>query len=201
MVASYVYEGFGKVIGQNGGGGGPYQFCGLWGYRNEHDAGLLHVGARYYEFETGRWVQKDPDTSDILDPRTLSLYVYVASNPINRIDPSGESWLTLAGIIGGGVVSLVGAGLGFVIGGPIGAGIGGAIGGALGGFFSGYVVSADQGGTEEQAVRIGVISAGIGAITRGWGSYKTACKLTCWLKKIIKEAFEEAIEEIFKRPL
>jgi len=32
LVASYVYEGFGKVVGQSGGGGGPYQFCGLWGY-------------------------------------------------------------------------------------------------------------------------------------------------------------------------
>ena len=60
LVASYVYEGFGKVVGQSGGGGGAYQFCGLWGYRNDQDAGLLHVGARYYEIETGRWVQKDP---------------------------------------------------------------------------------------------------------------------------------------------
>jgi len=54
LVASYVYEGFGKVVGQSGGGGGPYQFCGLWSYRNDQDAGLLHVGARYYEVETGR---------------------------------------------------------------------------------------------------------------------------------------------------
>ena len=59
IVVSYVYEGFGKVVGQNGGGSGPYQFCGLWGYRNDQDAGLMHVGARYYEVETGRFVQKD----------------------------------------------------------------------------------------------------------------------------------------------
>ncbi len=184
-MVSYVYEGFGKVVRQNGGGGGPYQFCGLCGYRNDHDAGLLHVGARYYEVETGRWVQKDPDTGDILDPRTLSLYVYVASNPINRIDPSGESWLTFAGIVGGGVAGLVGAGIGFLIGGPIGAAIGGAIGGGLGGFFSGYVISADQGKTEEEAIRAGMVGAAAGAITRGWWSYKIFSKPAVCLAAVI----------------
>jgi YD repeat-containing protein len=48
LVASYVYEGFGKIVGQGGSEVVPYRFCGLWGYRNDGDAGLLHVGARYY---------------------------------------------------------------------------------------------------------------------------------------------------------
>lgn len=42
---------FGKAVGQEGGGGGSYQWCGLWGYRNDWDGGLMHVGARYYEVE------------------------------------------------------------------------------------------------------------------------------------------------------
>ncbi len=54
VVASYVYEGFGKVTGQSGGVPNPYQFCGLWGYRDDGDAELLHVRARYYEVGTGR---------------------------------------------------------------------------------------------------------------------------------------------------
>jgi uncharacterized protein RhaS with RHS repeats len=54
LVASYVYEGFGKIVGQEGSEFVPYRFCGLWGYRNDGDAGLLHAGARYYEVETGR---------------------------------------------------------------------------------------------------------------------------------------------------
>jgi RHS repeat-associated protein len=89
IVVSYVYEGFGKVVGQNGGGGGPYQFCGLWGYRNDGDAGLLHVGARYYEVETGRWVQKDNVFGILFSPQTLNLYSYAINNPINGIDPKG----------------------------------------------------------------------------------------------------------------
>jgi RHS repeat-associated protein len=91
LVASYVYEGFGKVVGQSGGGGGPYQFCGLWGYRNDQDAGLLHVGARYYEVETGRWVQKDP-LDNVINPKNLNKYVYCVNDPINRIDPNGKKW-------------------------------------------------------------------------------------------------------------
>jgi RHS repeat-associated protein len=54
----------------------------LWGYRNDQDAGLLHVGARYYEVETGRFIQKDY----WLD---LNRYSYVENNPIELIDPNG----------------------------------------------------------------------------------------------------------------
>jgi len=157
VITSYVYEGFGKVVGQNGSGSGTYRYCGLWGYRDDGDAGLIHVGARYYEVETGRWVQEDQVKGKVFDPRTLNLYVYVGNNPLIAIDPNGESWLTFAGFIGGGVVGFVGAFVGFLIGGPIGAGIGGAIGGAIGGFFSGYVISADRGKTEEEAIKSGLL--------------------------------------------
>jgi RHS repeat-associated protein len=83
LVASYVYEGFGKIVGQGGSEVVPYRFCGLWGYRNDGDAGLLHVGARYYEVETGRWVQKDKIIIN------NNKYVYCSDNPINYIDPKG----------------------------------------------------------------------------------------------------------------
>ncbi|MCS7224864.1 MAG: hypothetical protein NZ959_09960 [Armatimonadetes bacterium] len=39
LCASYTYEGFGKIVGQNCMGGGAYLWCGLWGYRNDWDAG------------------------------------------------------------------------------------------------------------------------------------------------------------------
>ena len=89
ILVSYVYEGFGKIVGQNGGGGGSYQFCGLWGYRNDWDAGLMHVGARYYEFEIERFVQKDPLLGVFTHPQTLNRYVYSTNDPINDLDPEG----------------------------------------------------------------------------------------------------------------
>ena len=81
LVASYVYEGFGKVVGQDGSETVPYRFCGLWGYRNDGDVGLLHVGARYYEAETGRWVQKEPNG--------WQGYLYCHNEPINKFDFNG----------------------------------------------------------------------------------------------------------------
>jgi RHS repeat-associated protein len=81
LVASYVYEGFGKIVGQGGSEVVPYRFCGLWGYRNDGDAGLLHVGARYYEVETGRWVQKEPNG--------WQGYLYCHNDPINKFDFNG----------------------------------------------------------------------------------------------------------------
>jgi RHS repeat-associated protein len=101
LVASYVYEGFGKIVGQGGSEVVPYRFCGLWGYRNDGDAGLLHVGARYYEVETGRWVQKDKMLGYTLSPITLNYYVYCNSDPINHIDPLGyTAWWPVVLVIG-----------------------------------------------------------------------------------------------------
>jgi RHS repeat-associated protein len=92
LVASYVYEGFGKIVGQEGSEVVPYRFCGLWGYRNDGDAGLLHVGARYYEVETGRWVQKDK-LFQLNTLYTYNLYVYCLNNPVNDVDIVGLiSW-------------------------------------------------------------------------------------------------------------
>jgi len=102
LVASYVYEGFGKVVGQEGSETVPYRFCGLWGYRNDGDAGLLHVGARYYEVETGRWVQKDPIViNGSINPQKQDLYTYVLNDPINIVDPDGR---IIVGIIAGFII-------------------------------------------------------------------------------------------------
>ena len=58
--------------------------------------GLQYLRARYYDPTMGHFGVEDSLPGDINDPATLNLYSYVAGNPINRIDPSGHSWLSNA---------------------------------------------------------------------------------------------------------
>jgi hypothetical protein len=54
--------------------------------------------ARYYANRMGRFVSVDPDDELSLEaPGTLNRYVYVANDPINFVDPDGET-ITVPGI-------------------------------------------------------------------------------------------------------
>jgi RHS repeat-associated protein len=99
LAASYVYEGFGKIVGQGGNEVVPYRFCGLWGYRNDGDAGLLHIGARYYEVETGRWVQKDKWLGSIVTSQSLNRYAYCMMNPVILVDSLGTWWILVVAAV------------------------------------------------------------------------------------------------------
>jgi len=58
------------------------------------DVNLWYFNARWYDEEVGRFISEDTVPIDPNDPFTLNFYTYVANNPINRIDPSGNSWLS-----------------------------------------------------------------------------------------------------------
>jgi RHS repeat-associated protein len=65
----------------------PYGFTGEWW---EAEVGLLHLRARWYAPEIGRFITRDPWMGNLLDPESLyPSYAYVGNNPVNRIDPSG----------------------------------------------------------------------------------------------------------------
>jgi RHS repeat-associated protein len=51
----------------------------------DKDTGLYYFNARWYDSETGRFIQEDP----VGDPNNPNLYSYAANNPLNRVDPSG----------------------------------------------------------------------------------------------------------------
>ncbi len=81
----------------------PYTFAGDWRYRDDGDAGLLHVGARYYEPATGRWTTADKYPGNLYQPLSLNRYLYCEDDPVNAVDPSGDVPLLLAVAIGVGV--------------------------------------------------------------------------------------------------
>jgi RHS repeat-associated protein len=50
-----------------------------------------HYRARYYNPATGRFLSRDPENGNTIDPSSLHKYLYGGGDPINRIDPSGRA--------------------------------------------------------------------------------------------------------------
>jgi RHS repeat-associated protein len=70
-----------------------YDWNGAWGYRNEAlTGGLQKVGVRWYDPTVGRFLQQDPWLGSIYAPLTLNRYGYCVNDPLQLVDPSGQSW-------------------------------------------------------------------------------------------------------------
>jgi RHS repeat-associated protein len=85
-----VYTAFGEPVCSLSGtcpsGSNPrYGYAGAWGYQSHDDVPFLHVGARYYDPSTGRFLQRDP----IGIRGGANAYAYVQQQPTWRIDPRG----------------------------------------------------------------------------------------------------------------
>ena len=89
VVRSYVYDAFGNVYDTSGTATTRYRYAGAWGYQSHDDFPFLHVGARYYDPETGRFLQRDP----IGIRGGLNCYAYAFGKPTIAIDPDGLALL------------------------------------------------------------------------------------------------------------
>jgi len=85
-----TYDAFGNIESSAGSSSNAYKYAGQWGYRNDGDDGLMHVGARYYDPLVGRFISADTYLGDIGNPQSLNRYVYAENDPVNFVDPSGH---------------------------------------------------------------------------------------------------------------
>ena len=161
------YDAFGNAIGSSGSTSSPFGYGATSGYRADGDAGLLLVGARYYDAQVGRFITRDT----YLDQHP---YLYCNHDPVNYKDPTGhdivDRWNGLPapvkGAIVGGVIA-VGLALLFPAAaatclGSVAIGAAAGIGGALAGGAS------DNTTIGAAAVGGGVMSGWSGAGAAPW---------------------------------
>ncbi len=77
-----VYSAFGGLVS---GTNHRYGYAGAHGYQSHAQTPFLHLGARYYDPDTGRFLQRDP--IGIKD--AYNVYEYVKSKPAVSVDPEG----------------------------------------------------------------------------------------------------------------
>jgi RHS repeat-associated protein len=87
--AKYEYSPYGELLTSTGtyAGTNPFRFSTKY---TDSETGLSYFGYRYYNPETGRWLNRDP----IEEKGGLNLYGYVQNGPISKNDRLGDSIFT-----------------------------------------------------------------------------------------------------------
>jgi len=89
LMTSYAYTAYGELMPDSA-------VPNVYGYNGEatdFGTGMQYLRARYYDTGLGRFFQEDDYRGDFVEPQTMNRYIYVGSEPVNRIDPSGYDWL------------------------------------------------------------------------------------------------------------
>jgi RHS repeat-associated protein len=61
----------------------------LYTGKEKDSSGLYYFGTRYYDPDTGRWIERDLHGGKIENPMSLNRYVYCYNNPLFYVDPDG----------------------------------------------------------------------------------------------------------------
>ena len=113
-VVTYIYNAWGKLMSMTGNMelavNNPFRYR---GYYYDVESGLYYLNSRYYDPQTGRFINAD-DTDTLLyslsELTDKNLFAYCDNNPIMRMDDSGDFWMFIGAAIGaavGGAVSAI----------------------------------------------------------------------------------------------
>ena len=108
-VAQYTYDSWGNVLTATGvmAEVNPFRYR---GYYYDSETGLYALQSRYYDPQTGRFLNLDELEVLTATPKDLTdknLYAYCDNNPIVRGDKDGEFWNFIIGAVVGAVAGAV----------------------------------------------------------------------------------------------
>jgi RHS repeat-associated protein len=85
-LAHYEFDPYGNATVSTGSlaSANPFRFSTK---HQDDETGLYYYSRRFYDAETGRWLNRDPIEED----GGLLLYGFVGNNPVSSVDPNGEA--------------------------------------------------------------------------------------------------------------
>lgn len=173
LVVEYKYDAWGKVLSITGSLAttiGQYNPIRYRGYYYDNETGFYYLNSRYYDPETGRFLNADTLLNMKDSVLGYNMFMYCNNNPINMSDPDGHlPFFVITGAVGAVLGAVAGGVIAAKTGKNVWAGIGiGAAGGALLGCGVGAGLGMISGfGAAATASQIG---AGLGAIVVGTGA-------------------------------
>ncbi len=87
---TYTYDAFGILIARTGSTPNDYLYA---GEQFDANLGFYYLRARYMNAASGRFQTLDAFEGSIFEPLTLHKYLYAGADPLNKFDPSGNSFL------------------------------------------------------------------------------------------------------------
>lgn len=85
--ARYQYDAWGHFRAQAGSSWNKFTFT---GHEKDEETGLYYFKARFYDPDTGRFLNQDPYLGDVNTPPSLHRYLYAYANPLIYTDPDGN---------------------------------------------------------------------------------------------------------------
>jgi RHS repeat-associated protein len=90
LADSYAYDAFGVMLGDQAAASSVQTHLLYTGDYYDTALKQYNLRARNYDPATGRFSSMDPLLGSPDDPPTLHKYIYASSDPVNRIDPTGQ---------------------------------------------------------------------------------------------------------------
>ena len=88
VIKSYEYDAFGNELNIDNNDTNVFRYAGEY---FDKETGTIYLRARYYDPTIGRFITEDSVWGNANDPLSLNLYTYCYNNPINLLDPDGNS--------------------------------------------------------------------------------------------------------------